>query len=311
MPQHSLVLLQTGAASQPPIFLIHEVSGGVLEYLDLCREIGSDQMVYGLVAPGYDSDEAPLNSVQDIAIRYVEEIRRAAPRGPYHLIGWSFGGLVAFEMARLLEESGEQVALLGLLDAHPFGTGAPADMKTSHANIAQVAERLDIDPASFADCLPEEAVDMLAKEVVTRGIVPEKVSHTVIRRQIRVMEAHTAAIDTYRPSGTVQADLILFAAEDADEWIDDKSWLHRTTGEFHVRTVPGTHLTMVRPPHVAALASAIRQATGRKDIFSAPCTVRCRGEHDVIQYGRGIKHQRTASERGGAIGRHRIFTRFG
>jgi amino acid adenylation domain-containing protein len=260
--RQSLVTLQTGSTGiQPPIFLVHEVSGGVLEYLDLCRAIGSDYTIYGFVAPGYDSDEAPLQSVHKMARQYVEEMRKQRLNGPYHLIGWSFGGLVAFEMARILEERGENIAFLGLLDSHPFGNGMREDMKVRNATLAQMADRLSIDANAISDCSAEEALEWLAKEVVARGVVPEKLSRAAIRRQVKVIEAHTYAIDEYRPSGRVETDITLFQAEDDAEGMNHDAWKHRTMGQLRVRTVPGTHFTMVHTPHASVLALAIRATT--------------------------------------------------
>ena len=119
-PWEVLVPLKSGG-SRPPLFLIHELGGDVLCYRDLVRHLDSEQPAYGLEAVGRDGRVAPMTRVEDMARRYVEEVREVQPRGPYLLAGLCIGGNVAYEMAHQLEQRGESVAFVGLLDAHPFG----------------------------------------------------------------------------------------------------------------------------------------------------------------------------------------------
>ena len=113
---------QTGTAlvaieprgSRPPLFLVHGIGGEVTRYLHLARHLGDDQPVWGLRCVS-DPDRIEL-----MAERYVAEIRRIQPAGPYRLGGWCFGGVVAFEMAHRLRARGEQVALLALIGISAF-----------------------------------------------------------------------------------------------------------------------------------------------------------------------------------------------
>jgi amino acid adenylation domain-containing protein len=102
--------------NKPPLFCIHPIGGNVLEYELLARHLGVDQPVYGLQARGLDGNHTPLERIEDMATLYVEEIRRFQPEGPYFLAGYSFGGLVAFEMAQQLYAQGEKDVFLALLD---------------------------------------------------------------------------------------------------------------------------------------------------------------------------------------------------
>ncbi len=99
-----------------PLFFIHPVGGNVLIYRNLIRHIDPGVPCYGLQALGLDGVQAPLTSVEAMAERYLRDVRASQSRGPYRLCGFSFGGLVAFEMARRLRESGETIELLALLD---------------------------------------------------------------------------------------------------------------------------------------------------------------------------------------------------
>jgi pimeloyl-ACP methyl ester carboxylesterase len=117
-PAGGLVPLQPGGA-RAPLVCLHPAGGSVLCYRDLAQALGADQPVYGIEAQGLAPGEAPLTRLEAIAERSLAVLLAAFPRGPYRLLGWSFGGLVAYEMARLLAASGRTVELLAILDAGP------------------------------------------------------------------------------------------------------------------------------------------------------------------------------------------------
>jgi len=111
--------------SRRPIFFPHAADGNVICYAELARQLGPDQPFYGLVHPGlHDGADAPI-SIETLADGYIGHMRAVQPEGPYLLGGWSMGGIIALEMARLLESRGEKVALVALLDAwaKPAGNG--------------------------------------------------------------------------------------------------------------------------------------------------------------------------------------------
>jgi thioesterase domain-containing protein/acyl carrier protein len=103
----------------PPLFLLHGMGGSVMILRDLARRIGGARAVWGIEAQGMDGVALPLDRVEDMAAAHIQDLRNVAPQGPYLLAGYSFGGLVAFEMARQLTQAGEEIALLALLDTFP------------------------------------------------------------------------------------------------------------------------------------------------------------------------------------------------
>lgn len=109
--------------SKAPLFCIHGAGGNVLMYRELLPHLDPDQPIYGLQAVGLDGMEAPLSKLEEIAAIYLQEIRTVQPEGPYFLLGLSAGGVIAFEMAQILRQQGQEVALLGLIDSH--GPGYP------------------------------------------------------------------------------------------------------------------------------------------------------------------------------------------
>jgi acetoacetyl-CoA synthetase len=112
----TLVPMREGTGS--PLFLVHGLSGSVLECRPMVAALRTERPVTGLQSPGLDGEDLPPDRMEAIAAHYVEQIRIAQPRGPYALVGYSFGGLVVLEMAQQLRRAGEAVDFLCLLDAY-------------------------------------------------------------------------------------------------------------------------------------------------------------------------------------------------
>jgi acetoacetyl-CoA synthetase len=112
----TVVCVRGGAGR--PVFWAHSVTGNVMECLPVILSLKNPRPIYGIHAKGLREGEEPLMSVREMATSYIREIRSIQPKGPYTLLGYSFGGLVAFEMAHQLHRSGESIELLGLLDTH-------------------------------------------------------------------------------------------------------------------------------------------------------------------------------------------------
>ncbi|HEY6122356.1 MAG TPA: amino acid adenylation domain-containing protein, partial [Pyrinomonadaceae bacterium] len=113
----SLVAIQPGG-SKPPLFCPHLALGHVLFYHDLAHHLGSDQPVYAFRPQGLDGAQPHHTRIEEMASHYIKEMRVLQPEGPYYLCGSSFGGLIAFEMARQLEVQAQEVGLLALFDTY-------------------------------------------------------------------------------------------------------------------------------------------------------------------------------------------------
>ncbi|HLX91432.1 MAG TPA: amino acid adenylation domain-containing protein, partial [Puia sp.] len=113
---NSLVLIKPGG-SKPPLYFIHGSGLTVMVFNDVAKRMDSDQPVYGLQARGLNGEE-PFDTMEDIAGYYISEMLIQNPTGPYCLAGYSFGGIVAFEMAKQLTRMGKEVKMLALFDTH-------------------------------------------------------------------------------------------------------------------------------------------------------------------------------------------------
>jgi thioesterase domain-containing protein len=94
----------------------------VMNLAFIARHLGKDRPFYGVQARGVDGLDAPFTSIRDMARAYLVELRQLSPSGPYWLSGYCGGGIVAYEMARLLRHAGEEVAFLGLIDTYRPGS---------------------------------------------------------------------------------------------------------------------------------------------------------------------------------------------
>src|SRR3984957_17642618 len=102
--------------TRPIFFCMHGAGGNVLIYRELAQHLGADQPFYGLQAQGLDGSRAPLGTIEEMATLYAKEIRRVQAHGPYLIGGYCMGGTLAYEVARQLRESGEEISLLALFD---------------------------------------------------------------------------------------------------------------------------------------------------------------------------------------------------
>jgi thioesterase domain-containing protein/acyl carrier protein len=233
VPWSPLVPIQP-SGSRTPFFCVHPVGGNVLAYAELARQLGPDQPFYGLQAQGLEGTEPPLQSIREMAAFYVEAIRTAQPQGPYRLGGWSLGAVIAFEMARLLQERGESVELLALIEPSPtsYARGEPL------ADEASLAELFTADLARTAgptatDTFPAEQLRAL---------------QAVFTSNLRAL--HTHSLKPYNGPLTVVLGTDtqgLPANEPARGW----EALGTRVDTF---TVPGDHYSVLRAPHVERLA---------------------------------------------------------
>jgi amino acid adenylation domain-containing protein len=116
LPWNPVVLL-TNNGDQTPLFLIHTTPGDVLGYINLVNYL-DNRPVYGIQAYGLHDPENAHKTIEEMATYYIAEILKICPDGPYHLCGWCFGGIVAYEMAQQLKKMGRKVAFLGLIETY-------------------------------------------------------------------------------------------------------------------------------------------------------------------------------------------------
>lgn len=252
-----LVPLRIGGEGAP-LFLVHPGGGSVFSYLDLVRRLEGARPVWGLQALGLEPGQEPLRDVREMADLYLAEIRRVQSTGPWHLAGWSFGGIVAFEMARRLRAQGEEVASLVLIDpTDPRAIGAlPAD---EIGLLAAFARELGLTPETLGLTLDEARAlvpDLLWPLLLEKGREAGRLRPgddlADLRRRFEVFRANAEAARAFRP-GPYDGPLDLFEAAErptaAGSWRD----LARRS-----MVLPGDHFSLLTPPGVEKLSAALQ-----------------------------------------------------
>uniref|UniRef100_UPI003B3A87C7 condensation domain-containing protein n=1 Tax=Longimicrobium sp. TaxID=2029185 RepID=UPI003B3A87C7 len=266
----NLVPIQAGG-TLPPFFCVHPAGGTVFHYAELARLLGPDQPFYGLQATGVQGEAEPLSEAGAMAERYLAQLRRVRPAGPYLLGGWSAGGVIALEMAHRLRAQGQTVATVALLDARPpdvHQTRGPLDPAALYRGYAE--SLVAADPAALAELEsalralpPAERLPHLSAWMAAHGMETAEVER--IRAALRVFQA-TSAATRQHPLPPYAGRVDLFCAREgaAGEGMEaaglPAKWRAFGLGDLHVHAVPGTHADMVLPPHVQALAASLRDA---------------------------------------------------
>ena len=240
----SLVPIQP-LGSKRPLFFIHGAGGTVIIYRDLARHLGTDQPIYGLQAQGLDGKQACLARVEDMAAHYLEAIRTIQPEGPYLLGGLSFGGTVAFEMARQLQARGERVDLLALLDTFP-GKYEPATSLLLKLGKMPARDQFDYIQRKTGQYARNW------KRRIDRIFLPQALKN--VRRGIHEAGTH------YSPHA-YSGDITLFrASEKSLRGVHDSyaGWRDLAVGKLEIIEIPGGHVSMLSEPQVEALAEQLK-----------------------------------------------------
>lgn len=114
---NSLVPIKTNG-HKTPIYIVHGFGMNVLLFNNVAKNMDSEQPVYALQARGLNADDKPFDKMEEIAGHYISEIIARDPGPSYALAGYSFGGIIAFEMAKQLKAMGKEIAMLGMFDTY-------------------------------------------------------------------------------------------------------------------------------------------------------------------------------------------------
>jgi amino acid adenylation domain-containing protein len=259
----------------PPLFLVHSADRGVMGYVNLVRHLGADQPVYGLRDLGEDLGR-PLSR---IAADHVAALRTVQPRGPYHLCGWSFGGLVAYEMALQLERDGEPVAFVGLMDTmapsyvvrFPWDDDAQLLAGLAELVALRTGRSFSMDAEALEGLDLDEQIDRLVEQLHAHGAAPPGFSAERVRYERRLMTDRHRSLSGYtegRFSGTLtlfrasrisrQHDPFFATFTEEERWT--YGWHRLSPHPVEVHPVPGSHTLIGSEPHVRVLARCMRES---------------------------------------------------
>ncbi|MGZ5050852.1 MAG: non-ribosomal peptide synthetase [Methylobacter sp.] len=240
--RYSLVPIRTGG-SRPPLFAIHTIT-----MLDLPKYLGQDQPIYFLrygMAAESGNASVPLPPLLELAEHYISELQQVQPEGPYYLVGFSFGGVIAYEMARQLSARGQQVNLVGLLDSY----------LTEDKHLLPLGRIIQ-------KALQQNPFQVLAQlKNKIPGLVPKDTYGTDFWPHIYTIAPDAACREGYRP-GVYDGQVTLFQG-----WVEETklfsyvspehAWRKLLGNRLDVQPVSGAHLDICREPHVKVLAEKL------------------------------------------------------
>lgn len=219
--------------SKVPFFCVH---GDEANYF-LPKYLGDEQPFYAFVHQGEDGRRITHTTVKDIAAHFIREMRTVRPHGPYLLGGYSFGGIVAYEMAKQLKAEGEEIPLLALFDTY-----APTEFK-------KVMKQEDRFYFPLKKALLRAATNWYLQR---NKPLPARLRHFYI------IDIYDKAIRTY-DAGEYHGPITVYKAE-ASIGADHMGWARKQPSSLEVRRVPGDHYNVVKEPQVKALAMELARS---------------------------------------------------
>jgi thioesterase domain-containing protein len=250
---------------------VHAVGGNVLEYYDLARHLGEGQPFYAFQSRGLDGTQAPHVCIEDMAAHYVKELREFQPNGPYFIGGRSLGGTIAFEMARQLSAQGQQIGLLALLDSYPVGHAKLSyRANSSRSKAGRIYKRIRAHVSTIRSLPLRERLSYLVdksqylpleiRSKIWRTIYRsyQNLGHEIPRVLRDVEEFNWLAASEYVPHLYDGRITLFWASNDLRAKFDlIEGWQSLARGGMEVIEVPGTHLDMIKEPHVGELAKKL------------------------------------------------------
>jgi acyl-coenzyme A synthetase/AMP-(fatty) acid ligase/thioesterase domain-containing protein len=293
----SLIVTLRQGGSQPPLFLVHDIGGNVLNYRRLAQELSDDQPVYAIRSPALDSDpdsaDTLPHSVEDLAAFYIQAVTDTCGERPIALAGLSFGGKVAFEMARQLHLANREIAFLGLLDTRlEMQDVRPGSdlriLKTSLRRLIYQLRRLLFHAQRMAtgktenDYLHERIRKRKKKQATVIGSpTNENPAFTSDDPRVRLSPEQLAAAwhrklgEKWRPLSSPVPVHYFVATEPSlrGPFNNMANWQFLATGGLHVKKVRGNHISVLEDPNIATVAKVISSSMGLKKQESGSNTV--------------------------------------
>ena len=265
-PWTPIVRIQDGG-DRVPLFCVHSLGGEVLNYLELAHYLGPDQPVYGLQARGFADGKEGERRLEDMAACYLEAVRKVQPHGPYCFIGYSFGGVLALEMAQQLFAAGEtrtwvgplDTNLMGNLPVEPGSDGLPEEEGVDWAqlllNFSRHGTKVTAD-----DLRRQGSIEQQVAYAIEHGVLPYNLDMPTAIRYMRAGNDNNEAKSHY-VAKPYQGQIFLFRASQGQvlECSDPTlGWGCVAAGGLEIYEVPGAHWNMLVKPHVQLLANSIR-----------------------------------------------------
>ena len=264
-PWAPLVPIRHGTG-QTPLFFAHAVGGNCLNYRALATGMPADMPVYGLQAQGLDGRTPPSAQIEEMAARYVKEIRKVQPNGPYYLAGGSMGGMIAYEMAQQLRAAGEEIAMLGLIDTSSYyGERLRAQAAKPLSHMQRFRQRLrGLSAGEALRAVANMPRVRLAAARDRRRVIALRKSGEPVPHDLRYADVEATHLRAYRDYVVkpYPGKLTLFRAEQQHPDLGSDPFLGwgGVAGEIEVFPIPGSHSGIVEKPELQVSLSQVIDA---------------------------------------------------
>lgn len=245
------------SGDKPPLFCVHPAGGLSWCYAGLMTNIGTDYPIYGLQARGIGQREELPKTLDDMAADYIKQIRTVQPKGPYHLLGWSLGGNVVQAMATQLQNQGEEVSLLVMLDAYPNHFLPIKEVPDDEEALIALLALGGYDPDSLGD-KPldfEAAIEILRRD----GSALASLDETVILNLKNTYVNSVGILGSYKPK-TFRGNVLFFRSTIIPEWFDPiepDSWKPYINGQIEQIDIDCRHKDLCQPEPLAQIGKVL------------------------------------------------------
>ena len=287
-PDKRFLVAIRGKGHKPPLFLVHSLAGELTWLPHLAHRIDAARPIYGFAAPGLNVKASFFGSLEGMASAYLAALRSVQPGGPYLFGGYSFGGIVAYEMARQAAQAGDQIGKLILIDSYTPDTSVMSALRRWVGDgilILSVCNTLAtewgatalLEPSALPNGDPNAQVDIATRHLLAHCSVPH--THEAVRNLLekchQVMRVHTAMLAAYDPSSpadfhdTILIQNTLGFISDTNALRlplapgltqpGDHGWRRYLRVPPQIIGVDAEHFLIMKPPAIAEVARIIDQ----------------------------------------------------
>ncbi|MFE1290333.1 amino acid adenylation domain-containing protein [Streptomyces sp. NPDC058751] len=237
---------------RPALFAFHPAGGLAWCYAGLSARLGPGQPFYGIQVRGLADDEPLPRTLQEEAADYTARIREVQPHGPYRLLGWSVGGILAHTVAVLLQQAGEEVDLLALLDAFPAEQWRERPAPQEGDALTAVLRMAGFDRAG-----ERTREDVLAR-LRRAGSPLAGLGERTLSKIVDVVPNHARMMREHRHH-PFDGDVLFFtaAAPRAEDWLTREAWRPHVTGVVDNHDLDCTHPQLLRDEPLDTVAAVV------------------------------------------------------
>jgi thioesterase domain-containing protein/NADP-dependent 3-hydroxy acid dehydrogenase YdfG/acyl carrier protein len=253
------------AASQPPLICVHGAGGALLNFSPLAAALGPHHPLLGLQASGLEEGHNLFDSLESMARFYLPYLKEIGQEGPFHLLGYCFGGLVAYEIARQLTGSGATVGFLGLLDTPLPRVIAEESRLLEQDEVQRLTRlfggRLPVQEETLRSLPADERLGHIVQQAQKASLLPPEMSDESALRYLQLFQNHLDLQIRYTPE-PLKAPITFFSARQGGLLRPGRStvegWRTLALGDWVHHELPGDHWSMLDPPHLESLVEHLR-----------------------------------------------------